>query len=226
MLLFSTINLLKRLPLFADLPDSLLSQLADQCRMDLFQRDEAIFYQGDGCDRVWMVRLGQVKIIRQEESGREVILEMIAPGEVFGGTTLFMPKHPATARSIEETETISFSKESYISFLRDCPPLALRLIQMLGHRLHSMMSLQVLAGERVERRLAHILLKLANRSGRKEPEGILVTIPLSRQDLADMSGTTLETAIRIMSRFSREGIVKTRRGGYVLIIDSQRLLDL
>ena len=79
------------------------------------------------------------------------------------------------------------------------------------------MGLQILAGERVERRIAHILLKLADRVGRAEPEGVLITIPLSRQDLADMAGTTLETAIRTISRFHAQGWVATRRGGYLLI---------
>jgi CRP/FNR family transcriptional regulator len=100
---------------------------------------------------------------------------------------------------------------------------ALKLIRMLGTRLHSMMGLQILAGERVERRMAHILLKLADRVGRADPEGVLLTIPLSRQDLADMAGTTLETTIRTMSRFRTEGLITTRRGGYLVITDVEKL---
>jgi CRP/FNR family transcriptional regulator len=97
---------------------------------------------------------------------------------------------------------------------------------MLGNRLHSVMELHILAGERVERRLAHILLKLADRTGRKGPDGTLITIPLSRQDLADMAGTTLETAIRLMSRFNLLGMVKTLKGGYLLLIDEEQLRQL
>ena len=88
------------------------------------------------------------------------------------------------------------------------------------------MKMNALAGERVERRLAHILLKLADRTGRREPEGTLITIPLSRQDLADMAGTTLETAIRIMSRFNLSGMVKTLKGGYLLLLDEEQLRQL
>jgi CRP/FNR family transcriptional regulator len=71
--------------------------------------------------------------------------------------------------------------------------------------------------------MAHILLKLADRVGRPDPAGTLITIPLSRQDLADMSGTTLETAIRTLSRFSQQGLIKTQRGGYLLILDREKL---
>lgn len=217
------VELLRHLPLFADLSDADLDGLAGQTRADRFDRETVIFYQGDACDRVWLLRQGRVKIVYHETDGREVILEMITPGEVFGGAVLFLPQHPATAKAMEDSETISFSSESYARFLSTHPQATLKIIRLLGTRLHSMMSLQVLAGERVERRMAHILLKLANRVGRAEPGGILITIPLSRQDLADMAGTTLETAIRTMSRFRTQGIIETRRGGYLMITDADKL---
>ncbi len=217
------IELLRRLPLLADLPEPDLSLLANQTRVDQFEREAAIFYQGDACDRVWLLRQGRVKIVYHEVDGREVILEMISPGEFFGGAVLFLPQHPATAKAMEDSETISFSRDSYSQFLFTYPQITLKIIRLLGARLHSMMGLQILAGERVERRMAHIILKLANRVGRTEPDGILITIPLSRQDLADMAGTTLETAIRTMSRFRSQGIIETRRGGYLMITDVEML---
>jgi CRP-like cAMP-binding protein len=156
-------------------------------------------------------------VVHNEADGREVILEVISPGEPLGGAVLFIDEHPATARAMTEVEVVSFSTETYIRLLDEHPALARRLIRMLGGRLHSMMGLQILAGERVERRMAHILLRLADRAGRPEPDGVLITIPLSRQDLADMAGTTLESAIRTISRFRSQGWVETRRGGYLLI---------
>jgi CRP-like cAMP-binding protein len=87
----------------------------------------------------------------------------------------------------------------YAAFLLDHPPVTLKLLRMLGARHLSMINMQTLVGERVERRMAHILVKLAARVGKADPEGILITIPLSRQDLADMACTTLETAIRTIS---------------------------
>jgi CRP/FNR family transcriptional regulator len=185
--------------------------------VDTFEREGVVFNQGDPCDRVWLLSAGEVKIIHQALDGREVILEMISAGEVFGGTVLFMETHPATAKAMTAVETVSFSSQAYLRLLEAHPALARKLIRMLGGRLHSMMGLHILAGERVERRMAHILLKLADRVGRAEPEGVLITIPLSRQDLADMSGTTLETAIRTISRFREQGWLATRRGGYLLI---------
>lgn len=216
-------ELLQRLPLLAEVSETDLAHLAEQAHADHFEREAAIFYQGDVCDRVWLLRQGRVKIVHQEEDGREVILEMVSPGELFGGAVIFLPHHPATAKAIEAVETISFSSQVFTRFLTNHPAVTLKLIRMLGQRLRSVMDLHILAGERVERRMAHILLKLADRVGRAEADGILLTIPLSRQDLADMAGTTLETAIRTMSRFRAHGLIETKRGGYLIITDLDQL---
>ena len=213
----STFTLLSKVPLLAGLAERDLAALAAQTHVDYFDRDAVIFSQGAVCDRVWLLRAGEVKIIHQELDGREVILEVISPGEVFGGAVLFMATHPATAKAMTPVETVSFASDAYARLLNAHPAIARKLIAMLGGRLHSLMGLQILAGERVERRMAHILLKLADRVGRVDPEGVLITIPLSRQDLADMAGTTLETAIRTISRFREQGWVATRRGGFLLI---------
>ena len=200
----STIQLLRQFALFSELSENDLAALAEQTRFRRFERDAVIFYQGDASDRVWLVRDGQVKIVHQDEDGREVILEIISSGEAFGGAVLFFPHHPATAKALEDSSLASFSSEIYAQFLLDHPDVALKLLQMVGARHLSMLNLQIMAGERVEHRMAHILLKLADRVGRPDPEGTLITVPLSRQDLADMACTTLETAIRILSRFRKD----------------------
>ena len=209
--------LLGRVPLLAALPERALNAVAALSRADRVPREATLFSQGEPCDRVWVLAAGEVKIVHQAADGREVILEVISAGEAFGGTVLFMETHPATARALTDVEVVSFPAEAYARLVEDHPGLARRLIRMLGGRLLSMMDLQIMTGERVERRLAHILLKLADRAGRPEPDGVLITIPLSRQDLADMAGTTLESAIRTVSRFRAQGWLETRRGGFLHI---------
>lgn len=222
----AALTLLRQLPILADLPEPDLVTLARQVTFRHYARDEEIFYQGDPADRVWWVHTGRAKIIYHDLAGREVILEIIAPGEAFGGAVLFFPNQPATAKALEEASIASFPSDLYARFLLDHPPVTLKLLRMLGARHLSMINMQILAGERVERRLAHILYKLAARVGRPDAGGTLITIPLSRQDLADMSCTTLESAIRTVSRFQKEGLLQTRRGGYILVTDMERLKDL
>jgi CRP-like cAMP-binding protein len=219
-------TLLRKLPLFADVADADLATLAEQCLIYQMPKESTIFEQGDPCDRVWIVGDGRVKIVYQDVDGREVILEMIEPGEMFGGAVLFFPRHPATARTAEDSTLYSLSSEAYTRLISTHPEVALKLLRIFGQRHLSFMKTRTLIGERVERRMAHILLKLADRAGRPAAEGTLVTIPLSRQDLADMSGTTLETAIRTLSRFARDGLIRTERGGYLVILDRQKLSAL
>lgn len=224
----STLEMLRKFAIFADLPEAKLIHLAKNLHFAHYEKDSVIFYQGDAADRVWWVYQGQVKIVFHDLDGREVILEMISPGEVFGGAVLFFPTHPATAKALEDAHLASFSNEVYTQFLSEHPRLTIKLLRMLGARHLSMINMQILAGERVERRMAHILVKLASRTGKPDPdrEGILITIPLSRQDLADMACTTLETAIRTISRFQKNGLVATRRGGYLVVKNPQKLKDL
>jgi CRP/FNR family transcriptional regulator, cyclic AMP receptor protein len=225
-MLDSNVKLLGRLPLFADVPKDDLMQLAGQTRLDSYERDTVIFFQGDICERIYLVRSGRVKIVYHDEDGREVILEIISPGEAFGGGVLFFPTHPATAKAMEDATIASFPSQVFSQFLLNHPNVSLKLLHMLGARHLSMINMQTLAGERVERRMAHILHKLAKRLGRPEADGILITIPLSRQDLADMACTTLETAIRTVSRFNKEGLVATHRGGYLVVTDLEGLEKL
>lgn len=218
---------IQRVPLLAEMPAEELEALLPHCRLDTFSGPVDIFRQGDEADRVWIVSDGEVRIVRHDEGGREVILEVISRGQPFGGAVIFLPEHPATARPLSESVgTVSFPREVYAGALLGSPATALKIIRMLGLRLHSSIKMNLLAGERVERRLAYILLKMESICGRPDPEGRLLAIPLSRQDLADMSGTTLETAIRIMSRFRTEGLVKTRRGGYLVLLDENRLRQI
>lgn len=217
----------ERVDLLAEVPRRRLESLWPECRLDEHAGDSDIFRQGDPADRIWIVSSGQVKIVRHDEGGREVILEVISPGEVFGGAAIFLPEHPATARPLTATVvTVSFPHEAYVEVLMASPATALRIIRMLGARLHSTLRMNQLAGERVERRLAHILIKMAGLCGRPDSEGTLLTTPLPRQDLADMAGTTIETAIRLMSRFRSEGLVRTRRGGYIVLLDEDRLREI
>lgn len=219
-------QLLQQLPLLSSLSEKMLEQLAVQTRFENVPRDQPIFHQGSPCERVWLVHSGRVKIVYLDTDGREVILEIISPGEAFGGAVLFFPSQPATAIAMEDCILASFSTQAYSEFLVQRPEITLKLLRMLGIRHLSMINMQTMAGERVERRMAHILLKLSMRIGKDTPEGKLITIPLSRQDLADMACTTLETSIRTISRFQKAGILTTQRGGYLLIKDSQKLLDI
>jgi CRP/FNR family transcriptional regulator len=100
---------------------------------------------------------------------------------------------------------------------------AVRVIEMLGDRLMGVIRMRMMISERVERRIAHILLKLAAKFGEETAEGWVIRTSLTREDIAELADTTVETAIRVMSRFNKGGLVKTLRGGYVVLLDRAAL---
>ncbi len=213
-------------PLFQDVDDRDLRTVAAQCTLTSYEKEDLIFQQGDPCTHVYIVDRGQVKIVFQDEDGRDVIIELIDAGQAFGGAVLHFPAQPATGRAMEASTVISLSREHYGDFLRIHPAITLRLLKMLGQRHYTMLQGQALAGTRVERRMAFMLLKVAGKCGEPVDDGTRITLSLSRQDLANFSGTTLETAIRTISRFTNEQLVRTERGGHLVLLNEKRLREL
>jgi len=135
---------------------------------------------------------------------------------MFGEVATFENKpYPASAQAVVETKVVGIKRGDFLSFLTSRPQVALRIINVLGGRLRDAQSrLRDLAGERVEQRLASVLLMLSAKLG--------LTLPFTRQEIADMTGTTIETAIRVMSHLKDRGIIRSVRGK-VIILDKEKL---
>src|SRR5512147_1137623 len=198
------VDVLRQDPLFASLTIEQITAVADRFRVETFDQDAMIFLEGDPADRLWVVSSGQVKIVKHTSDGQENLLEVITPGEMFGGAGLLLATHPATAVAMTATTALSIERGPYLHLIRRYPDIALRIIDLLGERLQAAMKMRALAVEHVDVRLANILLKLCDKVGQPTSEGLRINLPLSRQDLADMAGTTIETTIRVMSRFRKE----------------------
>jgi CRP/FNR family transcriptional regulator len=220
------VEVLRQVALFASLSIEQIAAIAEWFRVEKFDQDAMIFLEGDPADRLWVVSTGQVKIVKHTSDGQENLLEVITPGEMFGGAGLLLAAHPATAVAMTPTTALSIEREPYLRLIRQYPDVALRIIHLLGERLQAAMKMRALAVERVDVRLANILLKLCNKVGEPADDGTRINLPLSRQDLADMAGTTIETAIRVMSRFRKEGLAHTEPGGYIVVLDHERLRQI
>jgi CRP-like cAMP-binding protein len=219
-------DILRQVPLFGSLTPEQIAGMVARFRVDAFAQDTIIFLEGDPADRFWIVQAGQVKIVKHATEGQENLLEVITPGEVFGGAAILFPMQPATAVAMTNTTTLSTERDQFVQLIRQYPDIAIRIINILGERLRAAMTMRALSTERVDVRLANILLKLCSKAGSPKETGVQINMPLSRQDLADMAGTTIETAIRIMSKFRKDGLVLTEPGGYIVVTDSERLTRL
>ncbi len=207
---------LKQSLIFSSLSDGELGELSGLTIEHRFGADEFVFWEGDRTDYFYVVIEGRIKVIKYSTSGKEFIIAFFGPGEMFGEVAVFEDKpYPASAQAMEETRILGIKKERFLSFLSTHPQVALSIISVLGGRLRDAQSrLKDLAGERVEQRLARILMMLASRMG--------PTLPFTRQELADMSGTTTESAIRITSQLKERGIIDTVRG-QITILDQTKL---
>ncbi|HZY45861.1 MAG TPA: Crp/Fnr family transcriptional regulator [Anaerolineae bacterium] len=217
---------LQQLPLFSALSLDQIASFADRFRASTFDQNATIFLEGDPADRLWVIQEGQVKIVKYGEGGKENLLEVIMPGEMFGGAGILFPIHPASAVAMTAVAVLGLPRTEYLQLIRSFPDVALKIIAILGERLRAAMKMRAMSIERVDARLAHILLKLADKIGVKVDEGVRIDMSLSRQDLADMAGTTIETAIRIMSKFRKDGLVMTEPGGFIVIMEVDRLAAL
>jgi len=162
---------------------------------------------------------GRVKVFKMTPAGKDVILEIFGPGDPLGAVAAYEERaYPASAVAIEDTSTVLIPRQAFFALLEQHPTLVRGLLAGLTHRLAELANrVAELSGGRVEPRFARLFLKLAQEQGRPERGGVFVPVPLSRQELADMTGTTIETSIRIMSRWGKHHLVRTEKDGFVVL---------
>jgi len=211
--------MLEEMPILSSLSQSDWEKVKHLFVVKHFGKDEYIFFEGDPSFWLGVVLEGRVKMIKHSEGGKDVVLNLIAPGEMLGEVAAFNGEpYPATAQAMGPTVVASIHRDDYLHLLKQYPALALRVIEELGRRLRGAQEMiKSMAVERVERRIARILLKLAAATGSSNEEGIVIEMPLTRQDIAEMTGTTVETAIRTMSKFRKKGLVQTKRGRVTIL---------
>jgi len=174
---------------------------------------EILFLEGEPAFRCYFVQNGRLKLSKLHEEGKEAIVRYINPGEITAAVAVFAGKHyPVTATAVGPTEVIGWDRDTILKLLAAHPPLAINLLQAAVERLDDVQTRYLeLQAERVERRIAHALLRIMRESGRRIESGILIDFRLSRQDLADYTGTTLYTVSRTLSRWEKLGWMATGR---------------
>jgi len=192
-----------------------------------FRKKETIFSEGDPSDWLYIVSKGKVKITKLSQEGREIILEVVQPVDFFGGIAVVRGfPYPANAVAMEDSEIYKLSRRHLLSIMDRFPNLMYCMAMNIGDRIKgSHETLKNIALEKVESRIASLLLKLSDKAGEETPEGLMITMKLTKQDIAEMVGTTVETAIRTMSRLTKEGLVSSK-AGKIIIRDLSRLKSL
>lgn len=214
-------------PVFAVLPVREMEALAAAAIQESFRAREYIFMEGDPARWFCVVRSGHVKILRHSRTGKDVVLDLLGAGEVFGGVAVIERRpYPAAAQATEATVVLKVPAEAMIAVAERHPSLIKEIALMIGRRLRlAHDSVKSLAIDPVEARLAATLLRLAEREGSRSKQEVILPYHLTRQSLADMTGTTVETAIRIVGRWLKEGLVR-EVGGRLALRDPAALREL
>lgn len=214
--------LLERIVLFRCLNPAETKALAGICRIQVCERGDTVFVEGTRAKEMSFVALGTVKIVKSTPT-RSVILRIVGAGSPVGIVAAWEGRpYPGTAIAVEPSTIIHVPEREFFALTDRHPEILRQLLQMMMNR-------QVQLGQRVsemtgsvETRVAKALLDLVVSAGRVEGQSASISLALTRQEIADLAGTTVETAIRIMSRWGKEGLVLTEGDGFV-IPDVERL---
>jgi CRP-like cAMP-binding protein len=217
-------GLLAATPVFRKLSPQDRHRVAQCASLRRYEKGQTIFTQGTASDAFYTIASGRVKVFKALPTGKDLILEVFGPGDPLGAVAAYDGRaFPASAVALEPTTCVVIPRPSFFRLLEDHPSLVRGLMLGLTVRLVELTNrLAGLTGARIEPRFARLFLKLADDLGRSDRGGTFVPLGLSRQELADMAGTTIETAIRIMSRWGKNEIVRTEKDGFV-ILDPERL---
>lgn len=209
----------------APLSEDNRQSLAGISTLRQFEAGDEIIPQAELVEHFFVVAAGRVKMLRAMPNGRQVVLAIFGPGQLFG-TVDAIGRQTSRGSLIAltgEVTCLEFERAALFRLLEQHADLAMNLLVALTPHFSECKNCIVeLACLRIESRLARLLMKLATSAGYERDEAVFVPIALSRQDLADMTGTTIETCIRIMSRWGKDGIVDTLDDGFA-IRDSARL---
>lgn len=211
--------LLRATPVFRRLSPEDRATVAQAAVARRYEKGETIFEQGMPSDSFFTIASGRVKISKMLPTGKDLIIEVFGTGDPLGAVAAYDGRpFPASAIALEDTTCVVIPRAVFFRLLEEHPSLVRGLMLGLTARLVELTNrLAEFSSGRIEPRFARLFLKLAREMGREDRGGVFIPLPLSRQELADMTGTTIETCIRIMSRWGKQEIVRTEKDGFVVV---------
>ena len=203
------ISLVRNLPLFRQMEPPALARLMARATSRRVAQGDAVFEQGATAVAFYLLLHGRLKVTQVTSDGQQVIVRVVHPGDLFGfARALARPDYPGTARAAVESIVIGWPMGDWDAVVENNPRLAINAMQTIGQRLDEAHTrLREMSTQEVERRVAHAVLRLAEKAGRIEGGGTRIDFPITRQDIAEMTGTTLHTVSRLLSAWETRGLV-------------------
>jgi CRP/FNR family transcriptional regulator, nitrogen oxide reductase regulator len=221
---------LRDLPFFAGLDAAAVAEVVRAGQARRLPEGATLFEQGAEARGVYLLLQGRLKAVQTGADGQQVIVRFLGPGEPAGVLGMLGPgqRYPASAVAVVDSVVLSWEGMALQELVRRHPGIALNTMRAMGGRMQEVHArLGEMAGERVERRLAHALLRLVRQAGRREEDGaVRIDFPVSRQDVAEMAGTTLHTASRVLSGWEQAGVLGTGGRRRIVVRDPHALVRI
>lgn len=221
------LKIIGHLPFFRHLTPAAIAEINRLFRDREVLAGDSVYFEGDPAERLYLVALGKIKLIRHAGSGGDILLDILHGGDYFGSLSLAGGNtYAESAQAQTDGCILSITTGEFLTILARHPDVTSKVLQAVERRLKDSQEIvEQLSTYSVEQRVAAALLRLAGKLGEQHGAEVLIQLPFSRQDLAGMTGTTLETVSRVMSRFADQGIIKTGRK-WVTLLDRERLQDM
>ena len=220
-------SLIRDLSIFQSMSDEDLDAILALASVRRVPDGTAIFEQGAEATEFFTLLHGRLKVVQTTQDGQQVVVRHVSPGEIFGiARAMRRTDYPATALAVVDSLALAWPSSQWDVFIARSPVLAMNALQTVGQRLQDAHTrIRELSTEEVERRVAHAILRLVHQAGKKTEEGILIDFPVTRQDIAEMTGTTLHTVSRVMTAWEAKGLVASARKK-VVVRDAHKLYVL
>jgi CRP-like cAMP-binding protein len=205
---------LKQVVVFQNATEDELQLILNNSIARTAEENEFFFFQGDAAQYLYVLTSGQVKLMQSNPSGQQVNLRKIYPWQMFGalGAVRKEATYPATAQALEDSSALAIESGFLHKMLETSPHISFDMMNLITSYIQEMQArYRELATERVEQRVANALIRLAGQSGVRSEKEAAIVLSFSRQDVAEMTGTTLYTVSRLFSEWERQEIIETGR---------------
>lgn len=218
-------SLIAGLPLFSGMSPADLDKMLATATSRRVPKDGYVFEQDAEAKFFFVLLNGRVRVVKTTPDGHQVIVRYIGAGELLGiAHAIGRTTYPASAVAVVDCVVLAWPSRLWAEFATAFPSFGANTYKTVGERLQDVQSQVVeLATQQVERRVAHALLRLVQQTGKKSDEGLVIDFPISRQDIAEMTGATLHTVSRLLSAWEQQGLVKSGRQR-ITVVEPHRLL--
>lgn len=220
-------SVVAKLPVFSALSPEELEQILREAHALHRAKNTTVFEQGEEAHSFFVLLHGHVRATKMTPSGQQIVVRYVTPGETFGvAAAIGLKSYPATALAVDDSVVLAWPSAAWPRLAAKFPSLAANTLKVVGERLQdSHTRIIEMSTEQVERRVARALLRLVQQAGRKTDHGIEIDFPISRQDIAEMTGTTLHTVSRILSGWEAKGWVEGGRQR-IVVRDAHKLAQI